>query len=99
MAIQFLVDTYSLPKAGVQGLINGGAIEPGESGFLLVQVVGNLAGAADVYTGGTVPQWAAAVEGLQPGLKLRRTFDQDGVAALRFDRRAGLIAVVPAADG
>ena len=25
MAMQFLVDTYSLPKAGVQGLINGGA--------------------------------------------------------------------------
>lgn len=52
----------------LQALINGGAIESGESGFLLVQVVGGLAGAIDVYTNGTVADWAAAVEGLQPGV-------------------------------
>lgn len=51
----------------LQSLIDGGAIEPGESGFLLVQVVGGLAGAIDIYTDGTTTDWATAVEGLQPG--------------------------------
>lgn len=50
---------------------NAGAIGAGESGFLLVSVVNDLAGAVDqINGGGTVGAWADSVEALQPGALL-----------------------------
>lgn len=52
-------------------LVAAGAIAPGESGFLLVNVVNDLAGTVDeVEGGGSVATWASDTEALQPGALL-----------------------------
>jgi uncharacterized repeat protein (TIGR02543 family) len=63
--------TCTVDSPSLADFVAAGAIDNGESGFLLVEVVNDLVGAIDaVYGGGSVSDWADAVEDLQPGALL-----------------------------